>query len=70
MVAVGNSNGDIQMLRFARAGERDGLRILVRHDDSGREFDYTQGAQDALKLAAERDWTVVSVSNDWTRVFP
>ena len=70
LVAVGNSNGDIEMLRFARSQHRDGLRILLRHDDAERETAYDQGAEDALARAAERNWTVVSMRNDWTRVFP
>jgi hypothetical protein len=69
LVAGGNSNGDIEMLRFARDGERAGLRLLVLHDDADREFGYTAGAEDALARAAERSWTVVSVAHDWERVF-
>ena len=67
VVAGGNSNGDIPMLRFAR---RDGLRLLVVHDDAEREFDYQAGAQDALEQAANRSWTVVSIATDWSTVFP
>ena len=70
LVAGGNSNGDIQMLRFARTGDRDGLRLLVRHDDADREFGYDDGAEDALARAAERGWTVISMKDDWTTVFP
>ena len=67
----GNSNGDIEMLRFARSPQRVGLRLLVRHDDADREgAAYDEGAEDALARAAERDWTVISMRNDWTRVFP
>ena len=46
------------------------LRLLVLHDDADREFDYTEGAEDALAAAAERDWTVISIKRDWARVFP
>ena len=70
LVAVGNSNGDVPMLRFARSDGRDGLRVLLRHDDADREFAYDDGAEDALARAAERGWTVVSVRDDWTQVFP
>jgi len=70
LVAAGNSNGDIEMLRFARTNDRDGLRILVRHDDADREFADETGAEDALARAAERGWTVVSMKDDWSRVFP
>jgi hypothetical protein len=69
VVAGGNSNGDIPMLRFARAPGRPALRLLILHDDADREFDYTAGAEDALTRAAERDWTVVSIKDDWSRVF-
>jgi len=71
LIAVGNSNGDIEMLHFARSSRRDGLRLLVRHDDADREgAAYDQGAEDALARAAERGWTVVSMHDDWTRVYP
>jgi phosphoserine phosphatase len=70
LVAGGNSNGDVPMMRFARTADRDGLRLLVLHDDPVREFDYVTGAEDALSRAKEREWTVVSVKDDWERVFP
>jgi phosphoglycolate phosphatase-like HAD superfamily hydrolase len=64
ILAAGNSNGDIEMLEFTR-----GLRLLVRHDDAEREFDYTAGAERALDHAEQFGWTVVSIKNDWTTVF-
>jgi phosphoserine phosphatase len=69
VVAGGNSNGDVPMLRFARVTGRPALRLLVLHDDADREFDYTAGAEEALSRAEERDWTVVSIKDDWSRVF-
>jgi hypothetical protein len=62
--AAGNSNGDIEMLEYTH-----GMRLLVRHDDAAREFDYDAGAERALELAAERGWTVASMRDDWTHVF-
>lgn len=70
LVAGGNSNGDIPMLRFARRRGRHALRLLVLHDDPEREFDYVAGAEDALQRAKERSWTVVSIKDDWATVFP
>jgi phosphoserine phosphatase len=70
LVAGGNSNGDIPMLRFARHAGREALRLLVLHDDPDREFDYVAGAEDALARAKERSWTVISVKHDWATVFP
>jgi phosphoglycolate phosphatase-like HAD superfamily hydrolase len=69
IIAGGNSNGDIPMLRYAGGRERPALRLLVLHDDDEREFAYTAGAEDSLQLAAEQAWTVVSMKNDWAAVF-
>jgi hypothetical protein len=69
LVAAGNSNGDVPMLHFTRHADRPGLRLLVLHDDGEREFDYTAGAERALEQAGIAGWTVVSMKNDWTRVF-
>jgi phosphoglycolate phosphatase-like HAD superfamily hydrolase len=67
--AAGNSNGDIEMLEFTRAGGGPSLSMLVRHDDAEREFDYTAGAEKALEVAAASGWTVASIKNDWANVF-
>jgi phosphoglycolate phosphatase-like HAD superfamily hydrolase len=69
LVAGGNSNGDIPMMRFARSAQRDGLQLLVLHDDADREFDYVAGAEEAMTRAQEHSWTVVSIKNNWERVF-
>lgn len=69
LVAVGNSNGDVEMLQFAGGPSRPALRLLVLHDDAEREFDYVAGAERALEQARTREWTVVSVKNDWATVF-
>ena len=68
--AAGNSNGDIQMLDFARRDAR-GFAMLVHHDDdTGRGDDpYDTGAEKALAEAPARGYTVVSVRNDWRDVF-
>lgn len=69
LVAAGNSNGDVPMLRWAGGKDRPALRLLVLHDDPEREFDYVEGAEQALAQAKTDDWTVVSVKNDWAAVF-
>jgi phosphoserine phosphatase len=69
LVAGGNSNGDVPMLRFAGTGNRASLRLLVLHDDAEREFAYTTGAEDALRRARTDGWTVISVKTDWSAVF-
>jgi hypothetical protein len=69
ILAGGNSNGDIPMLQYAGGAGRPAFRLLVLHDDPEREFDYTAGAEKSLDVAKERGWTVVSMKDDWTRVF-
>lgn len=69
LLAAGNSNGDIPMLNYSHHPDKPTLRLLVQHDDSEREFDYTAGAETALEKAAGQGWTVVSMKNDWATVF-
>ncbi|MBV9334994.1 MAG: haloacid dehalogenase-like hydrolase [Solirubrobacterales bacterium] len=69
ILAGGNSNGDIPMLRYAGGPSRPALRLLVLHDDPEREFDYTAGAEVALERASTEGWTVVSIRRDWNSVF-
>jgi phosphoserine phosphatase len=63
LLAFGNSNGDFEMLEYARYG------VLVLHDDGDREFAYESGAERALAAAPEQGWVVVSMKNDWRSVF-
>lgn len=71
LLAAGNSNGDMPMLDFAHGGHRPGLALLIHHDDPGRgDTSYDTGAERALGAAADRGYTVVSVKDDWSSVFP
>ncbi len=63
LLAGGNADGDTAMLETAR------FALLIRHDDADREFAYDQGAETALAEAPERGWTVVSMRDDFERVF-
>jgi phosphoserine phosphatase len=69
ILAFGNSNGDVPMLAYAGSNSLPALRILLLHDDSEREFDYVAGAEQALDVAKQENWTVVSIKNDWAQVF-
>jgi hypothetical protein len=71
LLAGGNSNGDIPMLRFVQKHPRS-LSLLVHHDDdTGRgDTPYDKGAEQALDAAATHGFVVVSVKDDWSQVFP
>jgi len=74
IAAFGNSDGDLQMLQYTAAGEGPSLLVLVHHDDAEREWAYDRqssiGHLDAaLDEARERGWTVISMKDDWRRVF-
>ncbi len=63
LFAGGNADVDIEMLEAAE------FSLLVNHDDEGREFAYTKGAEKSLSKAQELGWTVVSMKDDWSTVF-
>jgi phosphoserine phosphatase len=75
LVAVGNSAGDREMLEFAHTGERLSLCLVLDHDDAEREYAYggealTNPDAEPLLATAERfNWTVISMRDDWSRVF-
>jgi phosphoserine phosphatase len=75
IAAFGNSDGDREMLEWTAAGGGARLMMLVHHDDAVREVAY--GAEshigtfsDALLAQAGREhWRVISMKDDWKRVF-
>jgi phosphoserine phosphatase len=75
IAAFGNSDGDLAMLEWTTAGPGTRLGMLLHHDDGKREFAYDRqtlfGRLDrALDEAPKRGWTVVSMRNDWARIYP
>ncbi len=78
--AFGNSTGDREMLEYTGAGAGARLMMLVLHDDAQREYAYGPAEElpdskvgtftQALYDEAKRDgWTVVSMKDDWKRIF-
>ncbi|MGI9330531.1 MAG: HAD family hydrolase [Gammaproteobacteria bacterium] len=69
LLAVGNSDGDLEMLSYTHAG-KGSLAVLLRHDDARREYAYAEDSARVLPVASERDWLVVSMQKDFRQVFP
>jgi hypothetical protein len=78
--AFGNSTGDRQMLEYTAAGDGARLMMLVLHDDAQREYEYGPArglpdtkvgtfSQELYDQAMKDGWTVISMKNDWKRIF-
>jgi hypothetical protein len=74
ILAFGNSDGDLAMLRYAKTGKGARLALLVHHDDGVREVAYDRDFKlsplvEALDKAKDYGITVISMKNDWKTVF-
>jgi len=80
IAAFGNSTGDQQMLQYTQGGSGARFELLVLHDDATRDFAYGPARglpSDPLvhfppeldEYAKQNGWTVVSVKNDWNRIY-
>jgi hypothetical protein len=74
LLAFGNSDGDLAMMRYARSGPGPRLALLLRHDDAVREVAYDREFRlsplsEALDKAQDYAITVVSMKRDWKVVF-
>jgi phosphoserine phosphatase len=79
--AFGNSSSDDQqMLEYVKAGRNARLSGLVVHDDATREYAYgpAEGlpetevgtlSQAMYDMATKQGWTIISMKNDWKRIF-
>jgi hypothetical protein len=73
--AFGNSDGDLQMLEWAKGGAGVRFALIVHHTDAEREWAYDRNSSigrldKALDAAQAMGWTVVDMKNDWKKIFP
>jgi hypothetical protein len=68
--AIGNSDGDLDMLQYTHSNSRTSLVLLLHHDDPVREYAYADESNRVREIAAERGWPVVSMRDDFRTVFP
>jgi phosphoglycolate phosphatase-like HAD superfamily hydrolase len=75
VAAFGNSDGDRQMLEWTQSGEGKRLELLVHHDDADREYAYGPDSkigtfsESLMQEAREKKWIVVSMKDDWKKIF-
>jgi phosphoglycolate phosphatase-like HAD superfamily hydrolase len=74
IAAFGNSDGDLQMLQWTCAGPGPRFCLYVHHTDAKREWAYDRDSavgrlDKGLEEAAAQGWTVVSMREDWNRIF-
>jgi len=75
LVAIGNSAGDREMLEYAHTGSLPSLCLVVDHDDAQREYAYSgeaatnPDAEPILATAGRFNWPVISMRDDWSRIF-
>jgi phosphoglycolate phosphatase-like HAD superfamily hydrolase len=76
IIAVGNSDGDYEMLQyttFSKGYEK--LGILIHHTDNEREYAYDSLShigklKRGLKDATSNRWLLVDMKKDWKKVYP
>jgi len=74
LLAFGNSDGDLPMMRYTKSGAGPRLALLLHHDDAEREAAYDREFRlsplsEALDKAGDYGLTVVSMKRDWKVVF-
>jgi hypothetical protein len=74
IAAFGNSDGDLDMLRWTAAGRGPRFCLYVHHTDAAREWVYDRESRigkldKGLDEAAANGWTVVSMKDDWKTIF-
>jgi phosphoglycolate phosphatase-like HAD superfamily hydrolase len=75
IAAFGNSDGDLEMLRWTAGGTGARFALIVHHTDAVREWAYDRkshvGQLDkALDESQTKGWTVVDMKQDWKVIYP
>jgi hypothetical protein len=74
VIAIGNSDGDIQMLEYCESNSYPSLQAFVHHTDTKREWSYDRNSHvgklsKGLYLAKSRNWLLIDMKNDWNRIY-
>lgn len=75
IAAFGNSDGDLQMLQWTKAGSGARFALIVHHTDAEREYAYDRKSHvghldKALDEAMAKKWAIADMKQDWKTIFP
>jgi phosphoglycolate phosphatase-like HAD superfamily hydrolase len=75
ILACGNSDGDQAMLEYVTSGDGPSLGLILHHDDAVREVAYDRASRIgkldlAWDKATQEGWTIISMKDDWAKIFP
>jgi hypothetical protein len=75
VLAFGNSDGDFEMLEWTSSGTGPRFALILHHDDRVREWAYDRESDigrlaRGLDEAQKRGWNIVSMKEDWKRIYP
>ncbi|OMQ12824.1 nitrate reductase formation protein NapD [[Flexibacter] sp. ATCC 35103] len=70
--ACGNEGGagDLAMLRYSQGSKYPSFQLIVNHNDPIREYNYQEKDNLSLNTAAKYKYHVVSIKDDWKKIFP
>lgn len=74
-IAVGNSDGDYEMLEYTTNSDGPRLGIYIHHTDSVREYAYDRESHigqlvKGLDDADKNGWVIVDMANEWRTIYP
>ncbi|WP_158963628.1 HAD family hydrolase [Chachezhania sediminis] len=74
ILAVGNSDGDYQMLQWTTSGDGKRLGMIVHHTDAAREWAYDRDSHvgtlnKAMDDAPKFGWVLIDMKDDWSRIW-
>jgi hypothetical protein len=75
ILAIGNSDGDLEMLQWTTSATGPHFGAIIHHDDARRETAYDRDSligklDKALDEAPKRSWSIISMKDDWKTIFP
>jgi phosphoserine phosphatase len=73
--AGGNSDGDLEMLRWTDSNSYPSFQLYIHHTDGEREWAYDRESSigrfdKGLDEGREKGWTIVDMKTDWSVIYP